>query len=57
MNPTIQSYITALEEHIKNVQDETLIKTLTRNSYQRLLKAKEALKFMEEDLLTDTTHA
>ncbi len=55
MKPQIKDYIEALEAYVQYSQEEVKVKTLVRNSYQRLMKAKQALHAMEEDLL-DITH-
>ncbi len=55
MKPQIKDYIEALENYAQYSQEEVRIKTLVRNSYSRLMKAKEALRDMEEDLL-EVTH-
>ncbi len=51
MKKEIQEYAEAVQENINASHNELLAKDLKRKAYYRLMKAKEALKLKESELL------
>lgn len=53
MDIVIKEYTEAISTHIKACENETLAKLAKRNSYSRIMKAKEEMRAMEKELLED----
>lgn len=53
MNPEIKEYSEALEAHMAARRQEVKSRDLVRKTHNRVLKAKEALRHMEQDMLED----
>ncbi len=51
IKPQIKEYMDAVESYVQYSREEVKVKTLVRNSYARLMKAKEGLRDMEDELL------
>jgi len=53
MERVIKEYTEAINAHIKACEDATIAKVAQRNSYARVMKAKEELRAMEREMLED----
>ncbi len=53
MTPEIKEYSDAMEAHLDARRQEVKSRDLVRKTHHRLLKAKEALRHKEQDLLED----
>ena len=53
MENVIKEYTEAITAHIKACEDATLAKLAQRNSYSRVMRAKEEMRAKERELLED----
>ena len=53
MENEIKEYANAIEAHIKACRDETLAKQIKKQTYYRVMRAKDELRSKERELLED----